>query len=224
MARSDQLGDELRALDVAGVDAVGGADVVDRDVGPEACHLERRFGRDSLLAIETADGDPNNVIVIGAHLDSVSAGPGIQDNGSGSATILEIAEVFAQQGREARNKLRFAWWGAEELNLLGSAFYVNSLSQAEQDAIALNLNFDMIGSPNYVRFVYDGNGSAGGPKASLTKSWASVSGCTERWSSSKGEIPPPRRLSATIPVVRSTGAPTSSDPTRPGPLVTAIAS
>ena len=111
---------------------------------------------------ETPGGDPNHVIVIGAHLDSVSRGPGINDNGSGSATILEVAEVFAQQGRVPRNKLRFAWWSAEEQNLIGSTFYVNSLTQAQKDAIELNLNFDMIGSPNFVRFVYDGNNSAGG--------------------------------------------------------------
>ena len=111
---------------------------------------------------ETPGGDPNHVIVIGAHLDSVSRGPGINDNGSGSAAILEVAETFAQQGRVPRNKLRFAWWSAEEQGLLGSTFYVNSLSQAQKDAIELNLNFDMIGSPNFVRFVYDGNNSAGG--------------------------------------------------------------
>jgi Zn-dependent M28 family amino/carboxypeptidase len=111
---------------------------------------------------ETPGGDPNHVIVMGAHLDSVSRGPGINDNGSGSATILEVAEVFAAQGRVPRNKLRFAWWSAEEQGLLGSTFYVASLSQAERDAIELNLNFDMIGSPNFVRFVYDGNNSAGG--------------------------------------------------------------
>jgi Zn-dependent M28 family amino/carboxypeptidase len=111
---------------------------------------------------ETPGGDPNHVIVIGAHLDSVSRGPGINDNGSGSAAILEVAEVFAQQEREPRNKLRFAWWSAEEQSLIGSTYYVNNLSQAEKDAIDLNLNFDMIGSPNFVRFVYDGNNSAGG--------------------------------------------------------------
>ena len=111
---------------------------------------------------ETPTGDPNRVIVVGAHLDSVPAGPGINDNGSGSATILEVAEVFAAQGRVARNKIRFMWYGAEEFNLLGSGFYVNNLPQAERDKIELMLNFDMIGSPNFVRFVYDGNNSAGG--------------------------------------------------------------
>jgi Zn-dependent M28 family amino/carboxypeptidase len=111
---------------------------------------------------ETPGGDPNRVIVVGAHLDSVVPGPGINDNGSGSATILEVAEVFAAQARDARNKVRFAWWGAEEANLVGSTFYVNSLTSEERAQIELNLNFDMIGSPNFVRFVYDGNNSAGG--------------------------------------------------------------
>lgn len=113
---------------------------------------------------ETPGGDPNRVVVVGAHLDSVTRGPGINDNGSGTATILEIAEVFAAQGRTPRNKLRFMWYGAEEITpaLIGSTFYVNSLSQAERDKIELMLNFDMVGSPNFVRFVYDGNNSGGG--------------------------------------------------------------
>ena len=120
---------------------------------------------------ETLDGDPNRVVVVGAHLDSVTRGPGINDNGSGSATILEIAEVFAEQGRVPRNKLRFMWYGAEELTpgLIGSTFYVNSLSQAERDQIEMMLNFDMVGSPNFVRFVYDGDNSSFpvGPGAAL---------------------------------------------------------
>jgi Zn-dependent M28 family amino/carboxypeptidase len=109
---------------------------------------------------ETSHGDDSNVVMVGAHLDSVFAGPGINDNGSGSAAILEVAE----QMRKVRptNTVRFAWWGAEESGLVGSDFYVNSLSEAERANIALYLNFDMIGSPNYVRFVYDGDGSAFG--------------------------------------------------------------
>jgi Zn-dependent M28 family amino/carboxypeptidase len=107
---------------------------------------------------ETPGGDPNNVVVVGAHLDSVSRGPGINDNGSGSATILEVAEEMSKVN--PRNKVRFMWYGAEELGLIGSTFYVNSLSQAERDKIALMLNFDMVGSPNFVRFVYDGDNSA----------------------------------------------------------------
>lgn len=109
---------------------------------------------------ETPRGDPNRVIVIGAHLDSVGAGPGINDNGSGSAALLEIAEVFAAQGRVPRNKLRFMWYAAEEAGLVGSTLYVNSLSQAEREKIEMMLNFDMIGSPNFMRGVYDGDNSA----------------------------------------------------------------
>jgi Zn-dependent M28 family amino/carboxypeptidase len=112
------------------------------------------------IIAETPGGDPDNVVVVGAHLDSVSRGPGINDNGSGSATILEVAQTYAAQGRTPTSKVRFIWWGAEESGLLGSRHYVGSLSQAERDRIRLNLNFDMISSPNYVRFVYDGDNSA----------------------------------------------------------------
>lgn len=107
---------------------------------------------------ELAGRDDDNVIVVGAHLDSVNAGPGIQDNGSGSAAILETAIQMAKV--TPRNTVRFVWWSAEESNLIGSTRYVNSLSQGERDRIALNLNFDMVSSPNYVRFVYDGDNSA----------------------------------------------------------------
>jgi Zn-dependent M28 family amino/carboxypeptidase len=109
---------------------------------------------------ETPGGDPDRVVVVGAHLDSVTRGPGINDNGSGSGTILEIAEVFAAQNRDPRNKLRFMWYGAEEFGLLGSDAYVDDLSQEERDQIMAMVNFDMVGSPNYVRFVYDGDNSA----------------------------------------------------------------
>ena len=108
---------------------------------------------------ETRSGDPTNVVMVGAHLDSVNGGPGIQDNGSGSAAILETAVQMARV--KPRNQVRFAWWGAEESGLVGSTYYVNELSADEVDAIALYLNFDMIGSPNFVRFVYDGDDSDG---------------------------------------------------------------
>lgn len=108
---------------------------------------------------ESRGGDPDNVVMAGAHLDSVNAGPGIQDNGSGSAAILEVAEQMAKV--KPRNKVRFAWWGAEESGLVGSTHYVNDLSQEQQDDITLYLNFDMIGSPNHVFFIYDGDDSDG---------------------------------------------------------------
>jgi Zn-dependent M28 family amino/carboxypeptidase len=115
---------------------------------------------------ELAGTDDSNVVMVGGHLDSVGAGPGINDNGSGSAAILDIAEAMRKV--EPVNTVRFAWWGAEESGLVGSTFYVANLTAEEQDDIALYLNFDMIGSPNYVRFVYDGDGTIGpvGPAGS----------------------------------------------------------
>ena len=108
---------------------------------------------------ESRDGTPNNVVMVGAHLDSVQAGSGINDNGSGSAAILETALQMAKV--KPRNKLRFAWWGGEEAGLIGSTAYVAGLSAAERAKIALYLNFDMVGSPNHVFFVYDGDNSDG---------------------------------------------------------------
>ncbi len=111
----------------------------------------------SNVIAESTAGDANNVVMVGAHIDSVNEGPGINDNGSGVAAILETA---VQMGKvKPRNKLRFALWGAEEAGLVGATNYVNGLSQADKDRIALYLNFDMIGSPNHVFFVYDGDDS-----------------------------------------------------------------
>jgi Zn-dependent M28 family amino/carboxypeptidase len=103
-------------------------------------------------------GREGRTIVVGAHLDSVEEGPGINDNGSGTAGILEIAEQVAKLDRDPRNRLRFAFWGAEEAGLVGSTAYVNELvANGDIADIEANLNFDMIGSPNFVRFVYDGD-------------------------------------------------------------------
>ena len=112
----------------------------------------------NVIAERTGNND-DNVVMAGAHLDSVQAGPGINDNGSGSAALLETALMMAKVKPE--NTVRFAWWGAEEDGLLGSEAYVDGLSQAERDRIALYLNYDMVGSPNYVFFVYDGDNSDG---------------------------------------------------------------
>ncbi|HSE08142.1 MAG TPA: M28 family metallopeptidase [Nocardioidaceae bacterium] len=115
----------------------------------------------SNVLAESKFGDPDNVVMAGAHLDSVSAGPGINDNGTGSASILEVAEQMTKV--EPTNKVRFALWGAEESGLVGSHHYVDDLVEnnpEELERIALYLNFDMVGSPNYSRFVYDGDNSA----------------------------------------------------------------
>jgi Zn-dependent M28 family amino/carboxypeptidase len=99
----------------------------------------------------------DNVVMAGAHLDSVQAGPGINDNGSGSAALLEIAENLGKW--KPQNTIRFAWWAAEEDGLLGSQAYVDELDQAARDRIALYLNFDMVASPNYIYAVYDSDQS-----------------------------------------------------------------
>jgi Zn-dependent M28 family amino/carboxypeptidase len=116
---------------------------------------------------DSRKGKKGRTIVSGAHLDSVPEGPGINDNGSGTAGTLEVAEQIARLKGEPRNRVRFAFWGAEEAGLVGSTAYV--AEQAESggiDQIEANLNFDMIGSPNFVRFVYDGDLSDSEPPPS----------------------------------------------------------
>ncbi|MGV9273638.1 M28 family metallopeptidase [Streptomyces griseosporeus] len=107
------------------------------------------------LIADRPGGDPDQVIMAGSHLDSVTAGPGINDNGSGSAAILETALAVARTGYQPAKHLRFGWWGAEELGLVGSKYYVNNLSSTERAKIKGYLNFDMIASPNPGYFVYD---------------------------------------------------------------------
>ncbi|MFE2249227.1 M28 family metallopeptidase [Streptomyces lavendulae] len=107
------------------------------------------------LIADWPGGDPNSVLMSGSHLDSVTAGAGINDNGSGSAAVLETALAVSRAGLQPTKHLRFGWWGAEELGLVGSKYYVNNLPAAEKAKISGYLNFDMIGSPNPGYFVYD---------------------------------------------------------------------
>ncbi|KOG42095.1 M28 family metallopeptidase [Streptomyces resistomycificus] len=107
------------------------------------------------LIADWPGGDTSRVLMAGSHLDSVSSGAGINDNGSGSAAVLETALAVARAGHQPAKHLRFAWWGAEELGLVGSRYYVNNLSSANRARISGYLNFDMIGSPNPGYFVYD---------------------------------------------------------------------
>ncbi len=143
------------------------------------------------IIAETRKGDPNQVVMLGAHLDSVPSGPGINDNGSGSAGLLEYAATLADLNAPVKNKVRFAWWAAEESGLVGSTHYTDDLFSATYDKaqtevmkqygvenaedlteaqvdlvedrynelnkVKLYLNFDMIGSPNYIFGVMDGD-------------------------------------------------------------------
>ncbi len=118
---------------------------------------------------ETKRGNPNHVVMAGAHLDSVQPGPGINDDGSGTSWQLELAEQLGKAGTPPRNKIRFMWFGGEEDGLVGSQYYAKNLSPDEVNKIMVMIDTDMIASPNYVRLVYDGDGSelgAAGPPGS----------------------------------------------------------
>ncbi|MFJ9342390.1 M28 family metallopeptidase [Streptomyces sp. NPDC101733] len=143
--------------------------------GPVSLTLDIREFRENRktfnVVAETRGGDANNTVFLGAHLDSVAAGPGINDNGSGSAGILQVAQRLASSQTKIKNKVTFAWWSAEEFGLLGSEAYVASLTPEQKKQIRLYLNFDMIASPNAAYFVYDGDdsdqvGSGPGPEGS----------------------------------------------------------
>ncbi|SDH58898.1 Peptidase family M28, partial [Lentzea fradiae] len=121
-------------------------------------HTETRTQRNVIA--QTRTGRTNNVVMAGSHLDSVELGAGINDNGSGSAALLETALQLGSQPK-IDNAIRFAWWGAEERGLIGSTEYVRSLTFEQQLDIALYLNFDMVGSPNAAYFIYDGDNSDG---------------------------------------------------------------
>jgi Zn-dependent M28 family amino/carboxypeptidase len=107
-------------------------------------------------------GDPNRTVVVSAHNDSVAAGPGINDDGSGTAMDIELAKNLGKKGPFPRNHMRFLWVGDEEGGLVGSQFYVDSLTDKQKLKIIAMLDFDMVASPNYARQVYDGDGSTAG--------------------------------------------------------------
>ena len=117
-----------------------------------------RVERTRNVIAQTKTGSTESVVMAGAHLDSVPEGPGINDNGSGAAAVLETA-VQLGGSPQVRNAVRFAFWGAEEEGLVGSSEYIAGLDVEQLKDIALYLNFDMLGSPNPGYFTYDGNQS-----------------------------------------------------------------
>jgi aminopeptidase S len=110
-------------------------------------------GAGTNLVAELPGTDPTRVVMLGAHLDSTATGPGINDNGSGVATVLTIAEALSQLGA-AEATIQFAFWDAEESGQDGSNAYVASLGGDQLARLDAYLNLDIIGSPNFVRFVY----------------------------------------------------------------------
>ncbi|MER7342370.1 M28 family peptidase [Streptomyces sp. NPDC000075] len=123
------------------------------------------------LIADWPGGPDDQTVMFGAHLDSVSAGPGINDNGSGSATLLENALVLAQKNPTMTKHVRFAWWTDEEQGLNGSKFYVGQLSSAQRAAVKGYYNFDMVGSPNGGYFINNLNSTTAAP---LKAYWTSL--------------------------------------------------
>jgi Zn-dependent M28 family amino/carboxypeptidase len=150
------LGSPGVTVPVIGVAAAAGTDLAGDQVRVAVDSTSEVRTTENVIA-ELPGATSDNVVMAGAHLDSVLAGPGINDNGSGSAALIEVAENLSRT--ELPNTVRFAWWGAEELRLLGSNHYVASLTPEQREDIGLYLNFDMVGSPNFARFIYDGDQS-----------------------------------------------------------------
>ncbi|MDB9787101.1 M28 family peptidase, partial [Bacteriovoracaceae bacterium] len=111
---------------------------------------------------ETKTGRSNKVILVSSRLDSTVKGPGVQSPGSGAATTLEIAIQLSKNKFKPRNKIRFAWWGGSDAINLGSRHYFQVLTKKLKSKIAVSLNFNTLGSPNFARFAYDGDGSHSG--------------------------------------------------------------
>lgn len=107
------------------------------------------------IIVDTKHGDPENIVALGAHSDSVEEGPGINDDGSGTISLLHVAKQLTHF--KINNKVRFAWWAAEEEGLLGSNFYANNLTKEENNKIRLFMDYDMMASPNYEYEIYDAN-------------------------------------------------------------------
>ena len=161
------LGETEGLIPSAGITQEAGQALVDQLAqGPVTATLELDIlveeRRTWNVIVETRKGRSDNVVMAGAHLDSVQGGPGINDNGTGSATLLETAIQLKKLEGKLKNRVRFAWWGAEEVGLLGSTHYVNDLVEnrpAALDDIATYLNYDMVGSPNFRIGVYDADES-----------------------------------------------------------------
>ena len=147
LAATGEMGDALQ------VAASSGEDVhlqVATEIQPAFVHS----------VVAETPGDPGRVAMLGAHLDSVHDGPGINDDGSGVAALLEIARGVA--GGIDAGRIRFAFWAGEEYGLYGSRAYVAALSPDEVSALSGYLNLDMLGSLNEVPFVYDDSQAAPG--------------------------------------------------------------
>ncbi|UZN03519.1 M20/M25/M40 family metallo-hydrolase [Cellulomonas sp. S1-8] len=177
---------------VAGMSLADGQAVVAAVTAGTPLTLDTRFHpeeRESFNVLaETRAGRDDNVVMLGAHLDSVEDGAGLNDNGSGSAVLLEVAVQLGKQ-KKLNNTVRFAWWGAEELGLIGSTAYVDELAtqEGELDRIATYLNFDMVGSPNYIIGVYDADESTYPAPVEVPEGSAQTEAVLTDWFDSTGQ-------------------------------------
>lgn len=119
--------------------------------------------RGNNLIADWPGGPSDQVTMFGAHLDSVSAGAGINDNGSGSATLLENALALAAANPTMTRHVRFGWWNGEEQGLEGSSYYVSQLTSTQKNTIKAYYNFDMVGSPNGGYFINNLTSTASQP-------------------------------------------------------------
>ncbi|KAF2675987.1 aminopeptidase-like protein Y [Lentithecium fluviatile CBS 122367] len=138
-----------------------------KEAGPVLEKLEKKDKVDAIAYIDadvkqiitrniiaqTSEGDPNNCVMLGAHSDSVAEGPGINDDGSGSISLLEVATQLTKFN--VSNCVRFAWWAGEEEGLLGSDYYVATLPEEENIKIRLFMDYDMMASPNFAYQIYN---------------------------------------------------------------------
>ncbi|KAJ3277756.1 Leucyl aminopeptidase yscIV, partial [Blyttiomyces sp. JEL0837] len=156
----------MGSVPIVGMSQAAGMDLLRRVVDPNGVRIDlmtnTTYGEvvvGNVLA-ETKGGDDGKVLFMTAHLDSVQAGPGVNDDGSGAMATLELAHAFYRSGldKQTVQKVRFGWWSAEETGLEGSRCYVKTLPPSELSKIKLNIDTDMIASPNYVRGVWDGYG------------------------------------------------------------------
>jgi len=134
---------QINAAEVTGVPKFGLPDpsyALTRDWPPTASIVDYN------LIAESPFGDPNHTVVVDAHLDSIF-GAGMLDNASGSTTILEIALNMAKT--QTRNRLRYIWFGGEEIGLFGSTYYTTTLSQAQRKRIAFDIDMDVTATPNF---------------------------------------------------------------------------
>jgi Zn-dependent M28 family amino/carboxypeptidase len=179
--RNDVLVPTLEGYDitipVVGTDYATGRELVDLvGAGPVTLRVKvdgtvRNNVLTNNVIAESRRGRTNRTVVVGAHLDSVFAGPGINDDGSGTALMLETAQQMHRLKLRPRNQVRFIFFSGEEEGLLGSNYYVSQLSEAQANSISVMLDYDMLASGNFGRFVYDGDGSdfdVAGPSGSGT--------------------------------------------------------